>query len=302
MRKEALSTVYELAKANPKVLFIGSDLSEGTLVMMKEELPKQFLMEGISEQHLVGFAAGLAKEGYIPFLNTIANFLTRRALEQIILDVCLHKLPVKFLASGGGMVYAPLGPTHTAVDDFAHMLAIPDINVYAPCDALEMTNILMAEVSNPYPAYIRFGKGDEEIVSNKMQDSDDKLFKFFGDKYSERLIVSTGVCLQPTLESLKFIPKNNVPLVVHIAKLNSLSPNLIEMFRHKKRVLVVEEHQEQGGLFTKLLHLYCSYGLDASILRSISLGFGFIRKYGSQIDHFKDKGITPENISRELLK
>jgi len=302
MRQEALLTVYELAKANPKVLFIGSDLSEGTLAMMKQELPEQFLMEGISEQHLIGFAAGLAKEGYIPFLNTIANFLTRRALEQIILDVCLHKLPVKILASGGGMVYAPLGPTHTAVDDLAHMLNIPELNVYAPCDALEMTNLLKLEVDNPFPAYIRFGKGDEETVSNQLQDSEDNQFKLLGDKDSERVIVSTGVCLQPILESLKLIPKENIPLIVHITKLNSFSPNLIKLLQRKKRVLVIEEHQEQGGLFTKLLHFYCSYGLDASTLKSISLGFGYIRRYGSQIDHFKHNGITPENISRELLK
>ena len=108
MRQMALNTVFELAKSNPKVVFVGSDLGFGTLDKMKQEIPDQFFMEGISEQHLIGFAAGLAKQGFIPFVNTIANFLSRRALEQIILDVALHKLPVKILASGGGMVYAPL--------------------------------------------------------------------------------------------------------------------------------------------------------------------------------------------------
>ena len=132
MRKTALNTVYELAKSNSGIVFIGSDLGHGTLKEMQRELPRQFFMEGISEQHIVGFAAGLAKEGFTPFINTIANFFTRRALDQIIVDVALHNLPVKFLASGGGMVYAPLGPTHTAADDFAHMLAIPNMNVFSP--------------------------------------------------------------------------------------------------------------------------------------------------------------------------
>lgn len=67
-------------------------------------------------------------------------------------------------------------------------------------------------------------------------------------------------------------------------------------------MLVVEEHQEYGGLFTKLLHLYSKYGQDISALKSISLGSGYIRRYGSQKDHLEQRGITPENISRELLK
>ena len=145
MRKTALNTVYKLARSNSRIIFIGSDLGYGTLQDMQKELPGQFFMEGISEQHIVGFAAGLAKEGFIPFINTIANFFTRRALDQIIIDVALHNLPVKFLASGGGMVYAPLGPTHTATDDFAHMLAIPNMNVFSPCDAIEMEKLVIDE-------------------------------------------------------------------------------------------------------------------------------------------------------------
>lgn len=129
MRQKALSTVYKLAKSNPRVLFIGSDLGAGTLSSMREDIPEQFFMEGVSEQHIVGFAAGLAQEGFIPYVNTIGTFLTRRSFEQVSIDVGLHRLPVRLLASGGGMVYAPLGPTHTAIEDFSLMLSIPNMKV-----------------------------------------------------------------------------------------------------------------------------------------------------------------------------
>ena len=76
MRQKALTTVYKLAKQDPRVLFIGSDLGAGTLQAMREDIPGQFFMEGISEQHIVGFAAGLAQEGFIPYINTIGTFLT----------------------------------------------------------------------------------------------------------------------------------------------------------------------------------------------------------------------------------
>ena len=83
MRQKALSTVYELAKQDPRIVFIGSDLGAGTLKEMKEKLPKQFFMEGISEQHVVGFAAGLAQEGLMPYIDTTRTFLTRRSSEQV---------------------------------------------------------------------------------------------------------------------------------------------------------------------------------------------------------------------------
>ena len=70
MRQRALETVHKLAREDSRILFVGSDLGAGTLQSMKDELPNQFFMEGISEQHVIGFAAGLAQEGFIPFFNT----------------------------------------------------------------------------------------------------------------------------------------------------------------------------------------------------------------------------------------
>ena len=88
-------------------------------------MPERFFMEGVSEANMVGMAAGLALEGKIVYVNTIATFLTRRCFEQIVLDLCLHNVPVRLIGSGGGLVYAPLGPTHEAIDDIAILRAIP---------------------------------------------------------------------------------------------------------------------------------------------------------------------------------
>ena len=69
---------------------------------------------------------------YVPYINTIATFLTRRCFEQIAIDVCLHRLPVRLIASGGGAVYAPLGPTHMAVEDLAILRTLPEMTICAP--------------------------------------------------------------------------------------------------------------------------------------------------------------------------
>jgi len=74
----------------------------------------------------------LALEGKIPYINTIATFLTRRCFEQIVLDLGLHKTKVRLIGSGGGLVYAPLGPTHLATDDIAILRAVPNMTILAP--------------------------------------------------------------------------------------------------------------------------------------------------------------------------
>lgn len=301
MRKTALDTVYNLAKSNPKIIFIGSDLGHGTLQNMQKEIPQQFFMEGISEQHIVGFAAGLAKEGFITFINTIANFFTRRALDQIIVDVALHNLPVKFLASGGGMVYAPLGPTHTAVDDFAHMLAIPNLGVYAPCDAVEMKKLILDESENLSPSYIRFGKGGEKIVSNLFKNYKNSDIKTCGNLEAKKVILSTGVLTQVAVEAMETPKIDGKFLVIHLPKLNFLEdPILCELLRSRDKVLVMEEHQPVGGLLTQTLHYAHKFNIDVRNFDTISLSDKFIRSYGNQSDHFNKWGMTVGAILKKL--
>ena len=115
-------------------------------------------------------SAGLAMEGYIPFVNTIGTFIYRRAFEQITVDICLHNLPVRMIGNGGGYVYAPLGPTHQATEDIACMRALPNMTVVAVCDAEEMRRFMDCSLDWPQPIYIRLGKGGEQIVVGESND------------------------------------------------------------------------------------------------------------------------------------
>ena len=83
MRPTCIDMVFELAKRDARVAYIGSDLDPPLTRRMKEEMPSRAFMEGVSEQHVVGMAAGLAMEGFIPFVHTIATFITRRCYEQV---------------------------------------------------------------------------------------------------------------------------------------------------------------------------------------------------------------------------
>ena len=167
MRRSCLNSVYDLAQRDERVVFIGSDLGPGVLEDMKQNMPDRWFMEGVAEQHVVGMAAGLAMEGFIPYVNTIATFLSRRCYEQIVLDLCLHRLPVRLIANGGGVVYAPLGPTHLATEDIAILRCVPNMTIVAPCDADEMARFMSVSLDWPDPIYIRLAKGGDEIVSHE---------------------------------------------------------------------------------------------------------------------------------------
>src|SRR2546427_7961929 len=165
MRATCQNMVYELAKQDERVIFIGSDLSPGLLSGMKRDMPERYYMEGVSEANIIGMAAGLAMEGFIPFVHTIATFITRRCYEQVAVDLCLHNLPVRLIGNGGGLVYAPLGPTHLAIEDIAIMRALPNMTVVSVCDADEMTRFMNQTLDWPGPIYIRLAKGYDPIVS-----------------------------------------------------------------------------------------------------------------------------------------
>src|SRR6516165_9713696 len=165
MRKTCLDSVYELAKNDPRIFFVGSDLGIGTLKQFKAEMPERFFMEGVSEANLIGMSAGLALEGKIVYANTIATFITRRCFEQVCLDLCLHNVNVRLIGNGGGLVYAPLGPTHLATEDIAILRALPGMTVVAACDADEMRRFMPQTLDWPGPIYIRLAKGFDPIVS-----------------------------------------------------------------------------------------------------------------------------------------
>ena len=200
MRPTSLECVYELAQKDERVIFIGSDLGPGVLDKFKEKFPERFFMEGVAEQHIVGMAAGLSLEGFIPYVNTIATFLTRRCFEQNVLDLGLHNTNVRLISNGGGTVYAPLGPTHLAIDDIAIMRTIPNMTIVSPADADEMRRFMMQTLDYEGPIYIRLGKGYDPIVS-----SDEFPFKIgkgiLMKEGSDVLIVTTGISLALALEA-----------------------------------------------------------------------------------------------------
>jgi transketolase len=298
MRKTALDCIYDAAKQDERIVFIGSDLGPTVLSAMKSEMPERFFMEGVSEQHVIGMAAGLAMEGFMPYVNTIATFLTRRCYEQVALDLCLHDLPVRLIANGGGVVYAPLGPTHLAVEDIAIMRALPNMTVVAPCDADEMRRLMTQALDWPHPIYIRLGKGGDAIVSRE-----EKGFEIgkaiMLKEPGNGLFIATGVMTQVALQAADHLENDGVSCgVLHIHTVKPLDHVALSNSLPKvKGVVTVEEHTRVGGLGSAVLE-FCSDEMPEQSVKLARIGIPdqFAQQYGSQNTLLAHWGITVDTL------
>jgi transketolase len=296
MRQTCINMVYELAKQDPRVVFVGSDLGVGTLKQFKAEMPDRYYMEGVSEQNIVGMAAGLALEGKVVYFNTIATFITRRCFEQVVIDLCLHNVPVRLIGSGGGMVYAPLGPTHLAIEDIAIFRTLPNMTIVAPADANEMRRFMSVSVNHPGPIYIRLGKGGDPIVT-----PDDQQFAI-GKTYqlregNEALIISTGICAKAALDAAASLTGTGV---LHVPTIKPLDTEAILAAASKACVVVtVEEHTLPGGFGSAIAELVLEAGLKPRFKR-IGIPDVFPDQYGSQASLMERYDITADNLTKTI--
>ena len=306
MRQQAVNMVDTLARRDPRVVFIGSDLGAGVLKNMKRDMPERFFMEGVSEQHIIGMAAGMAMEGYVPYVNTIATFLTRRCFDQLAIDVCLENLPVRLIATGGGTVYAPLGPTHLAFEDIAILRALPNMAVVAPVDEVEMVKLMDASLDWPGPLYIRVGKGNEPIVTDA--DTPFAIGRALEMRPAgEVAIVSTGIVTARALKAADLLADRGVRAgVLHMATVKPLDEAALRRVAGGARLVVtLEEHSRIGGLGSAVAELLAEEPTGARLVR-LSLPDAFPEGYGSNDHLMALAGLAPEDVAarieRELVR
>src|SRR6195256_1858151 len=303
MRNACLDKVHDLAKRDGRVVFIGSDLSPGLLGDMKREMPERYYMEGIAEANVVGMAAGMAMEGFIPYVNTIATFITRRCYEQVAVDLCLHDLPVRLIGNGGGYVYAPLGPTHQAIEDIAIMRALPHMTVTAVCDAEEMSRLMDASLDWPHPIYIRLGKGGDPVVSKPERGF--AIGKAIDMIEAERgasdvLLVATGVATTQALKAAGALAADGIRCrLLHLHTVKPLDGDaIVDAATRTRLVVTVEEHSVVGGLGGAVLEAL-SDRIAGSLppVKRLGIPDRFSAHYGSQQALMEDCNIDAGSIA-----
>jgi transketolase len=294
--------VHELARQDERIFFIGSDLGVGTLQQFKAEMPDRFFMEGVSESHVIGMAAGMALDGHIVYVNTIATFLTRRCFEQIALDLCLHNVRVRLIGNGGGLVYAPLGPTHLATDDLAILRALPRMTILAPADAEEMRRMMPLTVEPSGPIYIRLAKGGDPIVTDPSKRLEIGKAIVMRDG-KDALLISTGVTLKIALEAAAVLAQDGIETtVLHMHTVKPLDTRAVLDYAGRARAIVtIEEHTVIGGLGSAVAEVISEADFASpKRFRRLGLPDAFPSQYGSQDSLWTLYGLTTENTVRTI--
>ena len=164
MRAAYLETLFELASRDKNVFALISDNGAIVYDKYRKYLNNQYFNLGISEQNMLGIAAGMANCGKIPFAYTIGAFLAYRALEFIRNDICLQNMNVKIVGTGAGMVYSALGPTHHSTEDLGCIRSFPNLTILSPASPMEVKKATRAAYEYVGPVYLRLGTNREQEI------------------------------------------------------------------------------------------------------------------------------------------
>jgi len=243
-------TLVAVGEARPRVVVLGAALGNSTEIdAFQQRFPDRFFNVGAAEQNEVDIAAGMAFEGDVPFVHSFGVFLSRRAYEQVCVQVAMHGANVKL----GGMIpglTSRLGPTHQAIEDLSLMRTLPGMTVLDPADATEIEQAVFAMVDHPGPVYARMMRREVR------RELDPDRYRFrIGRAVPLRagrdvLLVSTGLMLEPTIEAAATLAGEGVSAgVVHVPTLKPLDREcLLDLARDAGAGVTAENHLVTGGL------------------------------------------------------
>ncbi|MCK1758054.1 transketolase [Bradyrhizobium sp. 137] len=262
MRETFSKTLQSLAARDTRIVYVGCDLGYNTMVEFEAAFPRRFFMEGVAEQYVAGMVAGLASGGLIPYVQSVATFITRRAFEQLFIDIGLQRLRVRIVGSGGGLVFSALGPTHTALEDIALLRQIPNMGICVPRTSEELEHLLVSTVEWDGPLYIRLGSGVDNGDRNPIGQMGRACLLRRG---KGALIISTGVVSSSICDIAPLLVQGGLdPEILHFSTLRPLdSGSLCEAARRADQIVVIEEHDRAGGLGSVVIETLA----DAKILR-----------------------------------
>ena len=263
-------TIIELAEKNDKIVGITPAMPSGSsLKYMMEKMPDRAFDVGIAEQHAVTFAAGLAKEGMIPFATIYSTFL-QRAYDQVIHDVALQNLHVVFCIDRAGLVGGD-GATHHGVYDLSYLRAIPNMVVSAPMDEVEMRNLMFTAQleKNDFPFAIRYPRGRGVTIDWRQPMHEVEIGKGRRLKDGKDIaILSIGFIGQEAKKAIDLLEKDGYSVAHYDMRfVKPLDEELLhEVFSNFDRVVTVEENAVMGGFGSAVLEFMAAHGYKNDVL------------------------------------
>jgi transketolase len=293
MRNEFAQAIIDADEKNRDLVFITGDLGYMALEKVQQKFGERFINSGVAEQNMVTVAASLAYEGFIPFVYSISPFVTLRPYEQIRNDVCLHNLPVKIIANGGGYGYGIMGATHHNIEDIGSMRMMPNMQVYVPFLATDVAAAVDEMITDKRPNYLRLN------IGAKIKYDTPPFAQWRKIKNGNKgVVIGTGPVVENICNS-DFADDLEI-WVVSILPIADLPTDLVRAINITRKVIVMEEHNGECGL-RETISYHVMNQLTASIkLLSLSATGYPSGKYGDQKWHQNENGLGGELMKQKL--
>ena len=295
MRNTYLSMLYDYARKDKDVVSLVAD--NGLIVFddFQRDFPERYYNFGISESNMVAAAAGMASCGMIPFVYTISAFIAYRAYEFLRDDVCFQNQNVKLVGIGTGLTYSTLGPSHHTTEDIGLLRSIPNLTVFSPATRTEVKWIMQEAYEIKGPVYIRLGNNDREYYPDitRFEIGKPSIVK----AGNELTIMTTGSIINEVMAVEHMLEKDGIN--AEIISVHTLKPidtkSVAEMILRTKRLIVVEEHNVVGGLYSAIAEAMVRENIMVPNL-SIGLNDQFAVDYGSTENVRKANGLDAISI------
>ncbi len=257
----------------------------------------------MSEQNMVGIAAGLANSGLTPFVCAASPFLTGRALEQIKADIVYSKANVKLCGMSPGVAYGELGPTHHSIEDIAWMRALDSLTIVLPADEMQTKEALIWAANTAGPVFMRIGRFKVPSVSQGMNPAfvPNKAMRIMDG--TDISIIAAGTLVSRAIDAALQLKSEGIS--ARVINLSTVVPldktEILAAAKETKGIITVEESVTRGGIGGAI----AEFVVQNNPVPMKLLGIDTFAPTGSAsflLEHF---GLTADNIvntARELLK
>lgn len=255
------------SKDKPEVVVMTADLTNSCEVgKWRDTYPDRYFSMGMAEQNMMGFASGMAREGFVPYIHTFAVFIYRRPYDQLAMSIAYPNLNVKFMAFLPGVV-TPGGVTHQAIEDIAIMRATPNMTILDTADATEVESVLDVAHGINGPVYVRMLRGEmPRLFDTPMEFNKARVLAQGNDV----LVITSGVMTEEAIRATNALESKGVSIKhLHISTLKPFTdPTVLDALNDVQHgVITLENHSVIGGLGSAVSELMTDNGIAKPLVR-----------------------------------
>jgi len=296
-----IKEIYRRGLEDKSLYFITGDLGHTKTEEFRKDFGDRYINAGMSEQNIIGMAAGLALSGMKAVVYSIVPFITLRCFEQIKIDVCNQNVDVTIVGVGGGFAYGSAGATHHSIEEIAALRALPNMKIICPSNPLETRQLTEQALKKGGPTYIRIGRGKEP--------NPDKEYKIeFGKAHvmkegDDITIISSGTIVGEALRAAEMLEKDGVS--VEVLNMHTIKPLDVDAIAKRalkrKAIFTLEEHSIIGGLGGAVAEVLSELS-DRPAFKRFGVKDVWPEVVGTQ-EYMRDiTGISAERVVEEIRK